>query len=203
MDYADIVLAVLAAGQAKRFGSAKLEQVLGREPLGCVTAARLAPLDFAGRIAIVGGTHAALAIRFTALGYTTIVNDNPRAGLSRSLMLSVQAVRETSAKALLICLADMPNINVAHVEHICKHAAPDQITASSCGALISPPALFPRKYWSQLLSLSGDSGARHMLASARLVPADAWTLRDIDTQDDYAEISRAYPPAKALCQGPS
>lgn len=203
MDCADIALAVLAAGQAKRFGDAKLDRLLGGELLGCVTAARLASLDFVARYAVIGNSHALINTRFASLGFTTIINDDPRAGLSRSLMLAVQAVQNTSAKALLISLADMPNVNVAHVEHICKQADSDQIISSSCEALITPPALFPRKYWPQLQTLSGDSGARHLLASARLVPTDGWTLRDVDTLTDYAEISRAYPPAKAPCQDPS
>jgi molybdenum cofactor cytidylyltransferase len=203
MVYADIALAVLAAGQAKRFGGGKLERTLDGEPLGCVAAARLAPLDFAARFAVIGEPHGALSDRFAALGFTMIVNDDPSTGLSRSLSLAVQAARQSPANTLLICLADMPNISAEHIGRICDDAAPDQVTASSFGASSSPPALFPRTFWPQLLTLSGDSGAKHLLASARLVTADAWTLRDVDTQDDYAEISRAYPPAKAPCPDPS
>lgn len=202
-DCADIALAILAAGRSRRFGSAKLDMPLADEPLGIVTASRLRSLDFAARFAVVGQHSTMLATRFAALGFVTMVNDDASAGLSRSLGLAVQAALETTADALLICLADMPNVSIEHVQQICRHVSSDHITASSCDTLRSPPALFPRRFWPQLMAASGDSGARHFLSSARTIVATPWLLRDVDTPDDYAEISRAYPPATAPSQDPS
>lgn len=199
-----IVLAILAAGRGARFGGRKLEALVGGAMLGTITAARLSTVDFAARLVIADPAHARLIKAFAALGFNTVANDQPEAGLSRSVSLAAQAAQQHGADSLLICLADMPNVSVAHVTAMlrCFAQAP-RVMGSSCEGAAMPPALFPRGDLARLAAFSGDQGARGLLSTATLIEADAWTLADVDTAEELSEVSRLYQPAKALCQDPS
>lgn len=203
MDCASISLAVLAAGRSQRFGQPKLAMMLGDERLGCVTAARLAHLPFCARVAVIAPDLPDVADRFDSLGFQIVVNDAPDAGLSHSLALAVTRLRTVEAEGLLICLADMPNVSVDHILRLTAAASERQAVASSLASVAMPPALFPRHMWDDMQQITGDAGARHLLASALLIQADDWTLRDIDTPDALAEVSRAYLPARARSPDPS
>lgn len=203
-DCGNIALAILAAGSASRFGGRKLEAVIDDVMIGTMMAARLAALDFGARFVVANPAHIALINQFKALGFTAIANDHPDAGLSRSVSLASQAAQSSDADALLICLADMPNVPSEHITAMI-HAFGDapQVIASSVQGIAMPPALFPRAHFPRLAALSGGEGAKSLLEGATLIEADAWLMADIDTPADLAAITRLYRPSKAQRQDPS
>jgi molybdenum cofactor cytidylyltransferase len=168
--YADIAVALLAAGRGVRFGSDKLLARIGGEPLGLKVANTLTELDFGYRFAICK-TGSDLSACYS--------NDEPEIGQAHSLHLAVKAVMTTEATALLVMLADMPFVSAGHVTALVA-AYKCSITASSNGVTPMPPAIFPRERWSDLLATSGDSGARELLKGASVIAAPAAELRDID-----------------------
>lgn len=180
MACADIAAVVLAAGQAKRFGSDKLAEPLDGLPVGLHIAETLAPLGFGWRFAVCQ-KGAALAQHFSAMGFAVIQNTAPQEGQARSLHLAVLAAERTNANALLVTLADMPFVTRSHIAAVTAGAG---LTASSFGSAAMPPALFPRAMWPLLLATNGDTGARALLRDARLVIAPADELRDIDVAGD-------------------
>lgn len=180
MDCADIAVAILAAGQSKRFGSDKLTVDLEGIALGLHIAMTVAPMGFGWHFAICP-QGAALVQHFSRLGFEVIENAAPEKGQSHSLHLAVRAAEATGAKALLIALADMPFVAGTHIT---KVVAQDGLTASTDGHKPMPPALFPRAHWPDLLQTSGDSGARSLLVNANLVAAPPHELRDIDAATD-------------------
>ena len=186
MDAGDVVIAVLAAGKASRFGSDKLMAQLDGVPLGRLGAQRLAMLPFAGHIAVCQ-PGAAIAAQYASLGYAIVENPEAGQGLSGSLHLAVNAARGTQAKALLIVLADMPFVDADHVQRLIA-ACDGDIIASSDGKHNMPPAIFPRPTWPLLLATKGDSGARDILANAQTLTAPDGMLRDIDTPDDLVAL---------------
>lgn len=189
MDYADIAVAVLAAGQSKRFGGDKLRADLHGQPLGLCAAQMLVKLGFGWRFAICGPT---LAVPFALIGYEPIINHTPELGQSRSLHLAFAAAQKTSADFLMICLADMPCVSADHIVAIIEKAAHhDGVVASSNGHNAMPPAIFPRSIWPVILETTGDAGARSFLKSAMLVHASPETLIDIDTPVDLAAARAA------------
>jgi molybdenum cofactor cytidylyltransferase len=203
-DCGNIALAVLAAGRASRFGGRKLEAAIDGVMIGTMTAARLAGFDFSARLVVVDPAHIALINQFAALGFTPIANDQPDAGLSCSVSLAAQAAQSSDADALLICLADMPNITSEHIAAMASaFGDAPQVIASSVQGVAMPPALFPRAHFARLAALSGSEGAKPMLAGAMLIEADAWSMADVDTVDDLAAITRLYRPSKAQPQDPS
>lgn len=196
---ANVALAILAAGAASRFGARKLEMPLGAEMLGCVTAARLTAFGFGAQLVVADPADERLVRRFAALGYSHVAGGPAADGLSRSVALAAQAALTTPADGLLICLADMPNVSLTHVAALLDAGT---LAASSCAGVAMPPALFPRAAWDALAQLSGDDGAKALLAGATLIEADAWTLADVDTPDDLERISRSYRPSTARHPSP-
>jgi molybdenum cofactor cytidylyltransferase len=204
MDCGNVALAILAAGRGARFGGRKLEAMIDDQMIGTMTAVRLSGLDFGARFVVADPAHSALIDQFSALGFVPIANDQPDMGLSRSVGLAAQAALATNAEGLLICLADMPNVPVAHIAAMIDAFGDAQrAIASSAEGIAMPPALFPRAFWSRLAALSGGDGAKAMLADAILIEADARSMADVDTVEDLATISRSYQPSKAQPQDPS
>ena len=199
---AKVVLVMLAAGAASRFGGRKLEALLGEEMVGTITAKRLLSFNFVEKFVVCDPADTTLIAAFDALGFTQIPNDQPALGLSHSISITAQAADITNVDALLICLADMPNVPVKHISAMVE-AFDGRTVASLCNGVAMPPALFPRSQFAALIALSGADGARALLTDAVKIEADAWSLADIDTREDLDEISRSYRPSKAHTPYPS
>ncbi len=184
MQAKDVAIVLLAAGNARRFGSDKLMADFEGAPMGARVAHELASVAAAAHFAVCQ-PDAVIVAHYARLGFDIV--DNPRAdlGLSGSLHLAVEAALRTDAQALLIALADMPFVQTAHIDTLIA-ACSDTVVASFDGHQPMPPAIFPRSHWPDLLATVGDAGARDILARAGKLTAPADTLRDIDTPDELA-----------------
>jgi molybdenum cofactor cytidylyltransferase len=179
-----IIGVLLAAGRGSRFGGNKLEVDFRGEMLGIYAARTLGSLNIHYRIAIHNPAHVKLSKALSDQGYTLIANeDASTAGQGDSIALAAQAALETDATAMLISLADMPFVTIRHLRAVID-AEGDHVVASTTGSTRLPPALFPRRLFSALACLSGDTGASTLLRNAVLVQSDAAMLADIDTQTD-------------------
>ena len=60
------------------------------------------------------------------------------------------------------------------------------------GEVRGAPALFDRRYFSELLALRGDQGARPLLktdaSGVVTIPTAAFALADVDTPDDWKNL---------------
>jgi molybdenum cofactor cytidylyltransferase len=185
MACANIAVALLAAGQGKRFGGDKLSADLSGTPVGLMAARTVSGMGFGAMFAVC--RDEALAPALTGLGFHILHNEQPGLGQSHSLHLAVRAAEQTPVQALLVCLADMPFVSADHISSIVtKMSEHSGIIASQYGAQAMPPALFPRNCWSVLLNTKGDAGARSLLAGALHIQAPPETLIDIDTVQDLA-----------------
>jgi molybdenum cofactor cytidylyltransferase len=180
MECADIAVAILAAGRATRFGSDKLMVPVDGLPLGAHIAKTVAVMDFGSRFAICA-VDAPIAEHYADIGFSILENETPESGQANSLHLAVEAAMATTAKALLVALADMPFVSRSHLAAVARTG---NLAASTSGTSPMPPALFPREYWPALLATKGDAGARELLKTAHLVPAPLEQLRDIDVAAD-------------------
>ncbi len=178
---------LLAAGRSSRFtnGNKLLVEFKG-EPLVVQSARRLVALRLGRLVAVCDDAHGEVAKLLDAMAFTILTNPEPCKGLSSSLRIGVAHLQLTAMQAALVYLADMPNVEPAHLMDLI--AAFDEssspVVASSAEGVASPPALFARALFPRLLELQGDQGARAMLAGARLVEARRGTLRDIDRVTD-------------------
>lgn len=181
----NVAALVLAAGLSTRFGGDKLLHPHAGKPLAAHIADTLAGMPLAHRIAIVPPAPSRRGELFRERGFELVTNPDPRAGMGSSLALGAQRAAELGADALLVCLADMPNVTAAHLLQLIAAAAGSDTIATGFDYSRGPPALFGRRLFSELTQLTGDHGAKHLLASATLITAPPGLARDFDTPTDF------------------
>jgi molybdenum cofactor cytidylyltransferase len=179
---------VLAAGQSRRFGAAdKLLSMCKGIPLISHSARMLGQIPFARRIVI--GTAALCSLEFE--GFETIETDDEDAPQSHSIRLGVEAVLASRPDAIMIALGDMPMVPASHIFALFEQArGSSALVVSSNGTSSMPPALFGRDHFAALQNLTGDHGARHLLAMGKQVMLRPDQLIDIDTLQDLDELGR-------------
>jgi molybdenum cofactor cytidylyltransferase len=177
-----VAVVLLAAGLSTRFGEEdKLAAPLNGLPLGLHAARTVGAIPFAARIAVTG----ARPLDFAAYGFTPVENDDPAAGQGRSIALGVHAARAPGVDAVLVMLADMPFVTVAHIMALLDAFDDGRpVVASTTGDWSGPPALFGTVYFDLLARLSGDQGPRTLIKTAKLVAAQPADSIDIDTRQD-------------------
>jgi len=186
-----IAAIVLAAGLSTRMGSNKL---LAPLPDGRLMIARTVDNVLASAahpVIVVTGhqeaeIHAALAgrdIRFLhAPGY--------RSGMSESFRAGIAALADSIGAALIV-LGDMPLVDASALDRIMAAYDPEEgreIVMPVHDGQRGNPVLWGRKFFPELLGVSGDIGARnvllrHMESVAEVVMDTDAVLRDFDTRD--------------------
>lgn len=181
-----IFAVVLAAGEARRFGSTKQLAEFAGEPL-VRKAVKLANCVCGQRTLLVAGNDWRRVTDACApLTGFFVMNESYRAGIGGSLALAARSIAGV-ADAILVLLADQPLITRDHVDELITawEASPERIVATRYGETMGPPAIFPGRCAAALAELHGDRGAKSIIASEDAVfvtcePAAA----DIDRADD-------------------
>lgn len=183
-----MAVAVLAAGQSRRFGDAdKLAAGFRGAMLGLHACRTLSLLPLAQRWVIASDTCHPCAKGWREAGFTVAPNPDAETGMGSSVALAAKLARESGVTALLIALADMPLVPASHFGDLMDHADTDALVASHNGTSPTPPALFGSTHFARLMEAIGDTGARGLLAGAETLPCDPAWLIDID---DPAALAR-------------
>lgn len=180
-----IVAVVLAAGLSTRFGGDKLLHPHAGKPLAAHIADTLAGMPLAHRIAIVPPAPSQRGELFREREFELVTNPDPREGMGSSLGLGARRAAELDADALLVCLGDMPNVTAVHLMELIAAISDSDVVATGFDNSRGPPALFGRRLFGELAKLTGDHGAKHLLASATLITAPQGLARDFDTPTDF------------------
>ncbi|MBT8092955.1 MAG: nucleotidyltransferase family protein [Gammaproteobacteria bacterium] len=188
----NICIAVLAAGQARRFGASKLLQLHDSRPL-LQYALAAATEAFPGNVYLVTG-HDAGAIAKASSGFACheVFNPDFENGIGTSIAKAADTCA-TVADALIIGLADQPLITATHLAALARAWSGDgrQIVATEFSATLGPPVLFGRDFFAELAGLKGDRGAKDVLRrNSQAVVAVEFepALIDIDTPADLEAL---------------
>ncbi|OQK18645.1 molybdopterin-guanine dinucleotide biosynthesis protein MobA [Methyloprofundus sedimenti] len=179
---------MLAAGSGRRFGSDKLLHALPNGELMAVQACRnlLAGVDKV--LAVVRPGNEVLVECLKAEGAVVEVCLAADQGMGASLAFGVGA--SASAFGWLIALADMPSIAPTSIVQVANALRTGElIAAPSYQGRRGHPVGFSSDLYRDLISLSGDIGAKSLLQSKKdqvyLVKCnDPGILMDIDQPDD-------------------
>ena len=188
---------VLAAGTSSRLGRPKQLLDLGGKPVlqHVVDAALAGGLD---EVVVVVG-HAAAAVEAALLHQEQVRfvhNPGFGEGQSTSLRAGLRAAAP-DAEAAVILLGDQPQIRpdaIRAVAEAWRQGAGPVIQACYRG-LDAHPTLFDRSLWPELERLTGDEGARSLLATLPTksrVDVGGLPPADIDTSDDYERAREAF-----------
>lgn len=190
--HARVAAVILAAGRSSRMGHAKLLADVG----GVAMLRRVvdAALRSPARPVIVVTGHEAAAVARLLEGLDVILVHNPdfAAGLSTSLKAGIAALPADIAGALVL-LGDMPQITAHHIGALLAAFDTGSIVVPISGGKRGNPILWPSEAFPRFAELSGDAGARKLLAefAPRVreveIGGDA-IFRDIDTPDALAAL---------------
>jgi molybdenum cofactor cytidylyltransferase len=182
-----VAAVILAAGESRRSGDAnKLLFEAGGAPL-VRRAAEAALASRAAEVITVTGYEADLIIAALAgLDLRVIHNPGYQDGLSTSLKAGISAVPEGRTGALVL-LADMPRISADIIDLLIRRfedGGETDICAPVFERRRGHPVLWPRRFFPQLLGVSGDTGGRDLLK----MNADEISAVEVDTADIHFDI---------------
>jgi molybdenum cofactor cytidylyltransferase len=197
---------ILAAGQGRRFGGAKLHALYRKRPLlsyvlDVAEAARERGLVDGGHV-VVGGEDDEARDLVRHSGLNAIINDTPELGLSGSLRLGVAALEARAAHerdAAVVFLGDQPLVRLDVVERLIARwrqggAAIIRPRYQDQPAVPGHPVLLTRSVWPAAEHLQGDEGFGSLLHSAA---PEAVTLNvpggnpDVDTRADLLGLEES------------
>jgi molybdenum cofactor cytidylyltransferase len=202
---------VLAAGRSARFGAGrhKLAQPLGASSLLAQTLARA----IASHLRTVVVTTAAFVdvARSSVAARDVVVLPEVGADGAASLGMGTSIAAGVSASAdsagWLVLPGDMPLVQPATLLAVARALALHPVAYAQYRGRRGHPVGFAAELYTELTELSGDEGARRIIArypAFAVDVVDAGVLVDIDTEDDLDALRRDFtePPAAASAIAP-
>lgn len=179
-----VAAVVLAAGASSRFGSPKQLASFGGGTM----------LEAVVGTARRAGLHPVIVVAPTALPLpreaVRVANDDPAAGLSRSLRLGLDAV--PPGAAAMVLLGDQPTVTPAHLARLLAARGSRSIVAAVAEGIPAPPVLLEPEAFVLADRIRGDRGLRDIL---RAHPEDvaavavAHHLPDVDEPSDLDALT--------------
>jgi CTP:molybdopterin cytidylyltransferase MocA len=180
---------VLAAGAGRRFGGPKQLARAGGQPL-VVRAVRHAMACCPAGVVVVTGSHAhRVAAALRGLPVRAVLNRRWRSGMAGSLRCGIEAL-DRAPDAVMVLLCDQAAVSAADLQRLAAawRARPRAVAAAWYAEGLGVPAIFPRRYWSQLRRLQGDRGARQVIAAAASVTSVEMPAAALDV-DSLADLA--------------
>lgn len=193
------VVVVLAAGRGSRFGGQrhKLEQPLGGNS---VLAATLRHAVASG-LPVLAVTTRALepqAARVVATRDVVIVPEADSApGLGMGYSIAAGVAASPDASGWLVLPADMPLVQPQTLVAVAEALHDHPVAYAQHRGRRGHPVGFAAELYSELVTLSGDEGARRLVArypAHGVEVGDAGVLVDVDTEQDLAALRAAAEP---------
>ncbi len=184
-----IAAIILAAGMATRMGKNKLLIEIDGRPLVARVADAALGAGLTPVVVVTG--HEADRMRATLEGRPVAYAHNPdfAAGMAGSLKTGL-AVLPAETSGVLVCLSDMPDVSSAHIVRIVAAFPADgrAIHVPTHRGRRGNPVLLGRPFFAEIQTLTGDVGARGLIAKhpdlVREVPMDDdAVLTDLDTAE--------------------
>ena len=184
---------ILAAGASKRFGSenkllVELDGVAILERVVCC----IAHSGVGKTLVVTGADHEAITSLLSQYDVERIQNPKWTEGMGCSLALGVEQIDPLQHSGILVCLGDLPYLKVDTVQSVIerfKKLDGSRIVQPEYNERLGHPVVFPVSYYSKLVSLSGDRGAKSIIREEneyleRLSVDSSGVLRDVDRLDD-------------------
>jgi molybdenum cofactor cytidylyltransferase len=183
---------VLAAGLARRMGRQKLLLALRGVPI--VRWSVLALARHVEDLVVVTGPEAeALRAALDGIDVRFVVNPHPEAGQGTSIAVGAGALSPAS-RAVVVALGDQPHVpdDVVPALVATWRQTGRPIVAPVYRGVQGTPVLFAAEVIAELAALTGDAGARGVVAArperVARVAFDTAMPADVDTPEDLARL---------------
>ena len=188
-------LIILAAGESSRLGQPKQllkfkDKTLIRRAVENALSSDCSPI-----ILVLGANYPTIKNEISDLNCEVVFNENWQSGMSSSIKIGLLKLLDLSPdiQAVIISLADQPLIKSKHFDKITEvfSRTTKPIIASFYNEIAGVPALFAKEFFTDLLNLEGDKGAKAILKSH---PESVETFYlpeaeiDIDTLEDFETL---------------
>ncbi|MBL8708070.1 MAG: molybdopterin-binding/glycosyltransferase family 2 protein [Rhodospirillaceae bacterium] len=192
---AKIAAIVLAAGRSSRMGRNKLLLDLDGKPILRHVVDQALAAGLADIVVVTG--HQAGKVK-DALADTPVrlieARDHAE-GMAASLKAGIRAL-DSSIDAVLVLLGDMPQVSPALMRTLMRAYNPIEgraIVLPVAEGKRGNPVLFDRRFFTEILALDGDVGARHIIGGnaewVAEIPAEAREIFvDVDTPEAYRRM---------------
>lgn len=156
---------VMAAGNARRFGSNKLDaRVEGKTLLR--RALEAVPAACFDRVAVVTQYPRGMDLA-REMGFLPVENPRPDLGLSHTIALGMARMQDMDG--VMFQVSDQPLLRRDSVEQLVEvyRSHPDRLVALGHDGVRGNPCLFPASLFPELLALEGDHGGSAVIRGMR------------------------------------
>jgi molybdenum cofactor cytidylyltransferase len=171
-------------------GPNKLLAEIGGKPLVRFVAEQALASRAAPVIVVTGHERAKVEAALGGLRVRFAHNPDYAAGLSTSLKAGLAAL-PGEVDGAIVCLGDMPQVTASLIDRMLEAFDPARgalVVVPTIDGKRGNPVVWSRRFFSDLMALEGDVGARHLIATyadaVTEVPLeDSAALTDVDTPD--------------------
>jgi len=188
----NISLVLLAAGSSSRLGQSKQMLPVDGVPLLQQAATTALASGVADVIVILGANEQPHKNAIHGLPVTTIANHYWKSGIGSSIKSGLNYLirKSPDTEAVILMVCDQPTLTSQHLRNLIQTfkqtGAP--IIASQYADTLGVPALFARSFFTNLLMLRDEQGAKKLIEQFQAQVKGVYFPEgsiDIDTQEDY------------------
>lgn len=189
-----IGLAILAAGNGKRFGSNKLLADFDGMPM-IRRVLHAIPPGMTGNTVIVT-QYPEIAASAAEYGIKAVFNHAPDEGISLSVRLGTKSLADCDS--VLFLSGDQPLLSERSIQLLLRAAEqnPKAICCASTGGERRSPCLFPKEFFPELMQLRGDRGGSAVIRShperILLIDLPEDELQDCDSPEELTNLLSRY-----------
>lgn len=182
----DLAVVILAAGTSSRLGEITKQLLVYKDETLLKIAVKKALEISKDVFVVLGHEKEKCEKELEDFDVNILYNPNYKKGMGSTLSLGIKHTKEFNHTMVMLC--DQPFIPLSHFQSLKKNIQNENIIASLYGEnkKSKVPAIFPKKYYDELLKLDADFGAKEILQkeSCINIQLEKDFCMDIDTIND-------------------
>ena len=183
----------MAAGASGRLGQPKQNLIYNGKTLLQRSIDEALATGCAPVIVVLGANKEAIEPTIAGMPVDIAYNDNWQEGMSSSIRTGITHLQKTHTKtsSVILMLCDQPFVTTELLKQLIHVNPAKGITACTYSTAVGPPVFFDGYYFSELLLLKGNEGAKQLMLKheghINTVPFLPGSI-DIDTMDDFERL---------------